>query len=268
MRRALAAVLCALTSTAAIAHDFWIQPLRFTLTSPGPVPMRIYVGHGAARDRWGLAADRVVLFSSVGPDGLVDRKSSLRLGAPGIDALVPLATPGTYVFAFQSATATSDLPYLRFNDYVASEGIAPILADRQKKRAERSNGREVYSRRAKTIVDIGPVDAAGLVRATRPVGLSLEIVPERHPRTLAAGAPMRVRILYHRQPLAGAFVKLTNLDADEKPVATARSDASGWATFRTPPSGSWQFNVIWAEVLKGNASADYATTFSSLTFGT
>ena len=268
MRKVFAAVVSVIVATSAMAHDFWVQPLRFALTTPGSVPMRIYVGHGSARDRWGLAADHVVLFSSVGPDGIVDRKASLRLGAPGIDAIVPLAKPGTYVFAFQSTPASSDLPYLRFNDYVAVEGITPITANRAKMGTTRENGRELYSRRAKAIVEIGPVDAAGIARVTKPVGLSLEIVPERHPATLKAGEQLPVRIYYHRKPLAGAFVKLTNLDADDKPIATARTDGAGRANFTIPTHGQWQFNVIWADVIKGNSKADYVTTFSSLTFGT
>ena len=267
MRKILAMVLLTV-GPAAAAHDFWLQPLRFALAAPGAVPMRIYVGHGSARDRWGLAADRVLLFSSVGPDGLVNRKSNLQLGAPDIDAIVPLAQPGTYVFAFQSTPSTSDLPYLRFNDYVAVEGVTPIATHRAGIGAERKNGRELYSRRAKTIVEIGPVGPAGIARATRAVGLSLEIVPERHPATLKPGERLPVRILYRRKPLAGALVKLTNLDADEKPVAMARTDAAGRASFVIPAKGQWQFNVIWADVIKGNPTADYMTTFSSLTFGT
>lgn len=268
MRKSLIIALAGSVACPALAHDFWIQPLRFAITAPGPVPMRIFVGHGAARDRWGLGADHVVLFSSMGPDGLVDRKPSLRLGAPGIDALVPLSRAGTYIFAFQSTASYSDLPYLRFNDYVAAEGITPIATNRAQTAGQRANGRELYSRRAKAIVDIGAVNAADIARATRPLGQSLEIIPERHPRTVLPGAPFPVRIVYHGKPLAGALVKLTNLDADDKPVATVRSDRNGRATFVMPSHGSWQFNVIWADVMSGNPAADYVTTFASLTFGT
>ncbi len=257
-----------LFATSAMAHDFWIQPLRFATTAPGPEPVRIYVGHGSARDRWGLDASHVVLFSTIGPDGIVDRKASLTLGAPGIDAVVPLTKPGSYILAFQSSPSKSDLPYLRFNDYVTVEGITPIIEDRRRRGTERSNGRESYSRRAKAIVNVGPVDKASAARVTRPIGLSLEIVPERHPALLRPGERLPVRIYYGRKPLAGAFVKLTNLDADEKPVATARTDAAGRALFVIPTRGSWQFNVIWSDVAKNNPDADYVTTFSSLTFGT
>ena len=267
MGKSMFFALAGLVAAPVLAHDFWLQPLRFSLPAPGSVAMRIFVGHGSARDRWGLSVDRVILFRSIGPDGMIDRKKTLTLGSPDIDAVVPLAKPGAYILAFQSSPSTSDLPFLRFNDYVAEEGLTPIAANRKANRTERANGREMYSRRGKAIVQVGPLDAAGIGRVTRPIGLSLEIVPERHPATLKSREPLPVRIFYRGRPLPGALVKLTNLAADEKPVATARTDRAGRAVFPIPSNGQWQFNVIWSEVVRGNASVDYNTTFSSLTFG-
>lgn len=253
--------------TPAIAHDFWLQPERFAMPQPGTVPMRIFVGHGPARDRWGVSADRVLLFRAIGPYGIVDMKPALTLDGPQYDATLSLLSAGSHLLVFQSSPALSDLPYLRFNDYVAMEGLTPISEARAKAGTERSNGREMYSRRAKAIVQIGPVTAADVARVTRPVGLSLEIVPETHPLLLKPGQKLSVRILYEKAPLAKALVKLTNLDADDKPLATARTDAAGRASFAIPPRGSWQFNVVWAQSTPGNPAADYRTTFSSLTFG-
>ncbi len=267
MRYRLAVTTALLLATPVGAHDFWIQPSRFVLPAPDTFTMLIYVGHAAARERWGLSADRVLLFNSIGPDGLIDRRDGLTLPNGRFDAVVKLDRPGSYVLAFQSLPTTSDLPFLRFNDYVAQEGITPIAEHRRQLGTDRSNGRELYSRRAKAIVQVGPVDAAGIARVTRPVGLQLEIVPERHPNALQVGQPLPVRVYYNRRPLAGATVKLNNLDADAKPVAIARTDASGRAMFALPARGQWQFNVVWAEPLTGNPAADYRTIFSSLTFG-
>ncbi len=257
-----------LATTPVFAHDFWLQPVRFIMAVPGAVPMLIYVGHGAARERWGVGIDRVVQFKSSGPDGLIDRKSSLTLDGPQVDAVIPLAKRGSYVLVFQSLASTSDLPFLRFNDYVTTEGLTPISTNRERTGTQKSNGRELYSRRAKAIVQIGPVDAAGAMRVTKPVGLSLEIVPDRHPLLLKPGEKLPVRVLFNRRPLGGALVKLTDLDADAVAVATMKTDASGRASFMIPHKGKWQLNIVWSEVVSGNPAADYVTTFSSLTFGT
>lgn len=257
----------ALISMPVLAHDFWIQPNRFVLDAPGPVAVTMYVGHGQAKDRWGVSADHILQFNAIGPKGLTSRLASLRMNGRAFDALVPLEQPGCHILALQSKSALSQLPAVRFNDYVKTEGITPIASARARAGSENSEGREFYSRRAKTIVQVGPVDAASIARATSPVRLKLEIVPGRHPQKLGAGNTMPVQVLFNGKPLAGALVKLTDLDADAEPVGTERTNSAGRATLRIPHAGKWQMNVVWAEPLR-SASADYRTTFSSLAFQT
>jgi uncharacterized GH25 family protein len=74
-------------------------------------------------------------------------------------------------------------------------------------------------------------------------------------------------VIYDGHPLAGAFVKLNNLDFDARPVETHKTDARGQATFTIPFRGLWQMNVVWTKPIRGNPKADYDTVFSSLTFG-
>lgn len=266
-RFGLAILMTTLAVPPAVAHDFWLQPRRFTLAQPATVPVLIYVGHGAARSRWGVGPDRVVLFRSIGPDGVIDRVPALTLDGPSDDAFVPLSKPGGYMLAFQSRDTASDLPYLRFNDYIAVEGLTLVQAARKRTRTERSEGHEMYSRRAKAIIQVGPVDAAAIARIIKPVGLSLEIVPERHPLALKPNEALPLRILFNGKPLPGALVKLNNLGADEKPLAVQRSAADGRVRFAVPRKGAWQVNVVWSVPTNGKGEADFQTTFSSLTFG-
>ena len=255
-------------SAPALAHDFWMQPADFILDKPGPAAISMFVGHGAARDRWKVGNDHIVQFNSIGPDGLVKRDSTLRLNGGAFDAIVPLRQEGAYVIALQSKTTLSSLPAKRFNDYIDVEGITPIQTARRKAGDQNADGRESYSRRAKTIVQVGPVDEASIRQVTSPVNLKLEIVPLRHPQALAEGSIMPVQVLFQGKPLAGAFVKLTDLASDEKPVATARTNGAGKANFRIARAGKWQMNVVWSEPLRNNSDADFLTTFSSLSFQT
>lgn len=268
MRKTIVLALLAAVSTPLLAHDFWLQPAIFAVASPRQVPVAMYVGHGADKSRWGVAPDKVIQFRSLGPDGLVDRTPNLTLGAPGFDAIVPLARPGAYVLGLQSAHSPSRLPHLRFNEYVAEEGITPIAVARKRRGTERTEGREMYSRRAKAIVQVGPIDKASIARVTRPLNLRLEIVPERHPMALGKDRMLPVRVLYRGRPVRGALVKITDLGADARPVAARRTDAQGRARFAIPRAGAWQMNVVWASPLRGRADADFDTTFSSLTFAT
>lgn len=265
-RMLLSAAALTLIAAPVLAHDFWIQPAQFELDEPGIVPLSMFVGHGQARDRWGVSPAHIVEFKTNGPEGFIDRRRELRMNSKSYDARVMLDKPGAYVFGLQSSSADSSLPAVRFNDYVATEGLTPIADFRKRHRQDRADGRETYSRRAKAIVQVGAVDAASIKRVTTPLGLELEIVPERHPQTLATGDSMPVRILYKGRPLAGALVKLTYLANDAKPVATRRTGRDGRTSFKLTQAGNWQMNVIWAEVLRDKSKADFDTTFSSLSF--
>ena len=266
MRNLWLAVLPALATFPAVAHDFWMQPRLFNPAAGSTVLLSMLVGHGTARERWGATNSNVVQFKTIGPNGMLDRKSNLSIGGPGFDALVPVERPGSYMFILQSTATRSQLPFLRFNDYAAAEGITPIIAQRQKMGREKTDGREIYSRRAKAFVQVGPVDAASIARVVRPVNLQLEIVPGRHPGAIGTTRTMPVRVLWNGRPLAAALVKLTDLDADAEPVALQRTDAAGAAVFRIPRAGKWQMNVVWAVPLRGDRRADFNTVFSSLTF--
>ena len=111
-------------------------------------------------------------------------------------------------------------------------------------------GRELYSRRAKTIIRVG---AAGAPPAADDAARRHDAGDRPRPRSdsgrlrhdPAGDDPLR------RAPLAGAFVKLNNLDFDARPVATAVSDAHGAASFKVPFKGLWQMNVVWTTTDQG-----------------
>ncbi len=265
MRRFLAAVLAVAAASPAIAHDFWLQPKGFQFPAPARAPFVILVGHGPVRQRWAVDLNRVVFLRSFGPGGVQDRRTELREGG-GVDGVLQFSKSGTYVVAMQTTPAESDLPALRYNSYAAEEGLTPALVLRQRAGQTESNGREIYSRRVKALIQVGSVGGPQ-PHVTRPVGLSLEIVPERDPYRLKPGEALPVRVLFEGRPLAGALVKLTNLDFDTRPVETHRSDRAGRAAFSVPNHGAWLINVIWTKPIRGNPKADFDTTFSSLTFG-
>ena len=257
----------AMASGVAVAHDFWVQPRSFIVPAPANVPITILVGHGQFRQRWAAPVERVVALKVLGPDGISEHRGELKPGLAPADAFLTMQKPGTYTVALETNPAKSDLPALRFNTYLKDEGIAPAIQYRQRTGQMQADGKEIYSRRAKSLVQVGPLDPASSAAVPKPIGMTLELVPERNPYTMKPRDPLAVHVLWHGQPLPGAFVKLTNLDFDAVPVETHTTDRGGRAVFAFPPRGAWQFNVIWTQPLRGNPDGDFATVFSSLTFG-
>lgn len=263
---AFAAAAAGLAASPLAAHDFWLQPRTYWTGPGGTVPMVLLVGHGAARQRSSLAANRFVMFRSAGPGGVRNRTSEMTLGSAA-DAALTFATPGTYVVFFSTSNIASDLPALRFNEYASAEGLTQVLARRAATGSMGKPGRELYSRRGKAIVQVGRPGKTPQPHVTKPVGLGLEIVPLSNPYAPGNSPQLTVQVLYRGQPLPGALVKLNNLSADAKPVEMHRTDASGRAAFQARRAGQWQFNVVWSQPLASNPTADFLTTFSSLTFG-
>lgn len=260
-------VVLALGAQLARAHDFWLQPTPYRLVAGATVPLTLQVGHGPYRQRSPIAARRIVRFQAIAPDGAVrDLRDRLRLGEPAEDADVRLSAPGTHVLLLETDDrAQSFLPALRFNDYLQAEGLTPALAERQRTHRMDADGAERYSRHAKALVQVGATGAGDAV--TRPLGLALEIVPERNPYATPKAATLPVRVFYQGRPLAGALVKLTCLEHDERPLEVHRTDAAGRARFAMPGAGSWLLNVIWTRPSQPSSETDFDTAFSSLSFG-
>ena len=259
MRHVLLALplLCA---APAFAHDVWMQTDKFIVPAWTVVPYRVYSGHGNSREAWDLELTRLESLRSISMRGtavLTPTKTS--------EGSIRFTQPGTYIVAMVSNLARSDLPAVRFTDYARTEGLTPILTLREKLGTTARNGRELYSRRTKMLIRVGN-SAAPQPHITVPIGMTLELVPERDLFAVGAGQPLPVRVFYHGRPLGSATVKLTNLDADATPIATIVTDAAGKAVFRHPGKGRWQLNTIWSRPITA-ADAEFETIFSSLTFG-
>lgn len=245
------------------AHDFWVQPDTFRTTPGASTSFTLQVGHGPLRQLSPIPAKRISRFEAIGPDGsAVD----LSAGLPGRDP-VSFAAAGVYTLVLETDDrAQSHLPAIRFNDYLKAEGLTSALDHRALTHRSESAGSERYSRRAKSIIQVGASTAAQS-NVTEPVGLPLEIVPERNPYAEPRLSALPIRVLYKGQPLAGALVKLTNLEQDDVPFETHVTDRAGHAVFTLPATGIWLLNVIWTTPLPDSSEVDFETVFSSLTFG-
>lgn len=265
MKLPFIALFAMLLSAPALGHDFWIQPLRFQVEPGKPLPVTFQVGHGKFRERW-RNNDRITLLGDFFEGSRRDRRADLR-SSGAADLVTSFAPAGLHVLGMQTNYAFSELPAVRFNDYAKEEGLALILAARERTGTTGKPGRERYSRRAKALIQVGRQTAAGQALATRPIGLKLEIVPDHNPYALNSTRMLPVHVLYKGQRLANATVKLTNLRSDERPVAVAVTNRRGEARFRVPASGEWLLNVVWGEPVSNDPRAEFDTTFSSLTFG-
>lgn len=271
MRRsfALVAALLSLAPSAPLrAHDFWLEPDDFWLPVVNPSTwVRFRIGHSDVNEPWRLVLDRVVALRSA-KDRITDQQSAIQPQTAESDGGARIALPpdeaGTHILMLESHNSVSDLPADRFDDYAAKEGLKAILAHRKALDLGGKSGREVYSRRAKALVQLGDVATENV---TRPVGQTLEIVPARNPYLLKPGELLPVQVLYRGKPLPGALIDMRVLSPFSAELAARETDGDGRAVFTMPAGGKVKLNAVWGTPISGNAQADYETIFSSLTFG-
>lgn len=266
VRLGMASVATAIGIQPVFAHDFWLRPETFAPAPADPFEIRMVIGHGTDIQPWRLVPERVVAFRSYGPGGVTDLQPGInyvRDGKPG-HGQAAFDVPGTHILSLESYHSHIDLEAEKFNSYVEKEGITPIQAHREKNGTGGKNGTEIYSRRAKALIQVGETYSP---EVTRPIGHTLEIVPEHNPYDPDAPDALPVRVLYYGKPLEGALIDLSNLDLGGEPVQAVRTDGEGRAVFRIPRAGAWKLNVIWARPLKNHDRADYETVFTSLTLG-
>ena len=264
----LAGMLCHQTAS---AHDFWVQPREYWVPLGVTTPFTLQVGHGPYRQRSPIPSKRITRLSAIGPQGAVlDLRDRLHPGDSLDDGSLEFPEPGTYVVVLEADNrAQSHLPAVRFNDYLQVEGLTPALEQRERLHRMDTDGSEIYSRHAKALLQVGAGggDVVSPASVTLPLGLPLEIVPDVNPYAEPRPSSLPVHVLYEGRPLAGALVKMTQLEHDAEPFETHRTDSAGRATFTMPAQGAWLLNVIWTRPLAKSAATDFETVFSSLSFG-
>jgi hypothetical protein len=268
----LLAALLALPRGAA-AHEFWIAPSRYDAASGATLELSAVAGTGFRGERKPWSPDHAVRFT-LRTAKAIDLARAASPGDMTWTRFVP-ADDGGALVAFESDFLPIELPAAQFNHYLKSEGLDAPLAARK---GLATPGRERYRRCAKAWLPGSQPD-----RATAPVGLPLELVPESAP---GSTPELRLCVLWSGRPLAGALVKAwrTPLAAsgatrpvfERDSVAVAwqgRSDAAGRVTIPVREAGEWLVSVVHMEAshsvwsLPGSSvAADWESTWASLTF--
>lgn len=255
------ALISSVFCLSATAHDFWLAPENYTPEPEQDVEISIMIGHVSDNMLWPAMPHRVVAFRSIGPEGIQDHQAELQ----NMPIVLNMDEPGLYVLSIETNHAFSELDAEKFNAYVKAEGVTPIRLDRALKGTTAEAGTEIYSRRGKAIIQVGALGAKDPDYLRRPLGQTLEIIPDENPQRVKQGAPMSARIFYRGEPAKGVTVNLVDIQSDQGKVQQDTSNETGQVTFNRPDKGEWMLHAVWSAPIQ-NARADYETIFSSLSF--
>lgn len=253
-------LLTALVASSATAHDVWFEPTTFFPAVDERVGLGLRVGMKHAGEPMPRMSDRIVRFVAVDPDGQA-------LDVPGLEGrdpagLIAPSKPGRWVVGYRSNDSLLELDAAKFEHYLEEEGLRWVVAERLRRGESAKPSREKYSRAVKAILAVAGSDRG---QVTRPLGFTLELVPEQDPYSSAPGAKLSLRLLYEGKPLAGtqfeAFPK-----SDPAAMQKGRTGKDGRFTVTLGTSGPWLIKAVHMIAAKDDPEADWKSLWASLVF--
>ncbi len=258
----LFAALLGLVSAALRAHDFWIEPSTFTPAAGQRVALRLRVGQELRGDPVPRDPSLLARFVAAGPAGdtpILGRAFSEPAG------FLSAAISGLYVVAYDSRRSPLESDAVKFEKYLAEEGLEKISALRARRKQSGAAVKEVFSRCAKSLIPMGGGAGQGFDRV---LGQRLELVPEANPYAFAPGGnggELPVRLLYEGKPLAGTLVVAMPRDRPAAKVS-ARSDAQGRVRLKLDGAGFWLVKAVHMISAPKDSGAEWESFWASLTF--
>ena len=247
----------------AAAHDYWIEASNFWLQPGDRVLLYLRVGEYLTGQPAAFSLGRVIRFHI---DNVTRRFEVLPLQRDPA-GMARLQDRGLQVVSFENVPTYLELPGERFSSYLQAEGLEGILEARRQAGASDQPGKEAYSRCAKALLWVGdgPPAEGGVAFHNKPVGLTLELLPETNPYRLRAPASLTVQLLYEGQPVPGASVMALNKSAPNE-VQRVQSGPDGRADFALRRGGLWLVKAVHMVPAAVTAPEDWRSYWASLTF--
>jgi len=256
----LAVVVASCMGSPAAAHDTWLQPRR-TAVLPGTI---------AQLDL--TSSDKFAVFdNAIKPDRIEAARARLngktfdiRPGAPekkSLELRVALPDPGVATLSLSLAPQSIEMNRKQVQHYLDEIDAPPLLTQAWFAGKGAKPWREIYSKHAKTFVRVGR--PKGDRSWSEPVGMALEIVPEKDPTTLRAGDEFPVRVFKNGTPLIDFSLGIMREGRSNR--AFKKTDASGRVVFKLGRAGKWLLRGT--ELRSSNKpGTDWESDFTTLLF--
>ncbi|MCG3131139.1 MAG: hypothetical protein FLDDKLPJ_01915 [Phycisphaerae bacterium] len=254
-----ALVAVTVLSSAALAHDFWIEPSTYFPASGEAIHVRLQVGDHFKGEPVARNDDRIERFELVGAGG-----GKPVVGRSGDDpaGVTRATTPGAATIVYVGRPSTIELEAAKFEAYLKEEGLDHVIEERAKRGESAKAGTEAYSRSVKCLLRVGESETQGFDRIA---GLPLEIVPLQDPWAKKPGERLTVQVLQDGKPLGGVQVEAWRAGQTEAAPKSARTDSEGKVALTLDAPGTWMFTSVYMRRNEGGKE-DWRSTWTSLTF--
>lgn len=253
----LAAFLFGLWITSVLAHDTWLIPTQFHIADGESVTLDLTSGMAFPALEVKPKPERIQAVVCRLAGRTFDLKD-FEAAPKSLQIKAVLRDPGVATLWVKSPPRQIELKPDQVQEYL-DEIDAPAIV-RQQWASEPKRWRESYRKHSKTFVRVGDAKTDNSWR--EPVGMFLEIIPEKDPTTLRADEDFPVRVLKDGKPFADFSLGI--MAGGEAKGAIQKTDAAGRATFRLDKAGPW---LLRGTDLRRSTKqdVDWESDFSTLT---
>lgn len=249
-RRAWGLVFLALLApVSATGHDLWVLAGQYHLEPFETTRVFINNGDIFPESLSLLGQHRVTALALHGPRD-IRPISEFRVEGKSLSFEISPTKAGSHVIALSTRARRVRLKAKEFNDYLEDTGLESILRMREELGESAEAAVERYAKWAKALIDVSEpkADAEPKVEEedpawSKPIGHTIEIVPDENPNEVTAGGSFGLRVLYEGEPLAGVTVAGGKAGGAAGEVLT-RTDADGHASVTILSSGRWYLRSI------------------------
>ena len=250
-------------ASAASAHDTWLQPRRVSVPPGTIAQLDLTTSEKFGAFETVVKPERIVAARA----RLNGKTLEVRPGAPekkSLELRVPLPDPGIATLWLSLAPSKIELNRKQVQHYLDEIGAPALLTQAWFGTKGSKPWRELYSKHAKTFVLVGRPGRTRTDRSwSEPVGMPLEIVPEKDPTTLRAGDDFPVRVFKDGVPLVDFSIGIVREGNTNR--ALKKTDAAGRAVFKLARAGKW---LLRGTDLRAShqSGVDWESDFTTLSF--
>lgn len=257
-------ILLSAVSGNALAHEYWLEPLQYTIEPGEALQGNLYNGQNFKGSRYSFIENRFDLFKITDPDGefpVAGRNGDI----PALN--MPIEAKGlisvSYQGKFDRITFTNEE---KIKHYIEYEGFKGVLERNAERGYPPDRLQEQYARCAKALFQVGPVEPNQKDRLT---GMKLELVAEANPYALSQADSLPVRLYWEGKPMPDVQIRLFRFDG-ELETTEIRTDTEGRAAFPLKGGGKFMMNAV--HIFEGDDDpdtklAEWVSYWATLSFG-
>jgi uncharacterized GH25 family protein len=261
---AVSAIAVSTIITCSVAgHDTWLVPEQFRVHPGDTIAVDMNTGMDFPISLGPVTTDRIQYFDRHSPSE-VTAITEYEMSGNSLRAQVKFENSGTHTVAAATRPRLISLSAKEFNEYLIVDGLKSIYEFREEKGLLEEDAVELYSKYPKALVQAGDILTDNV---TKPLGLTVELVPLVNPYALEVGDELPVMFLFRGVPVAGVEVSWSYPGKGETFAGTVATDGEGKAVIPLENAGSYVIRAIQMLPVEEKAHS-WESYWASLTFET